>query len=127
MGEVGTSQLLSQLIFQAPQLVVYVIAFILALVYMGRASTPCILTLVAVGILVIATLGVAVIQASLIDGQQAGGRDPAEFARQMSNVALAGSCVRAVGLGLLIAAIFVGRRSEVGGWDEHDAAPDPAA
>lgn len=65
MGKVGTSYLLTQLGYQAPALLVYLVAFILALVYKRRASMPCILTLVGVGILVITTLGMAVMQASL--------------------------------------------------------------
>lgn len=123
MGETGTSYLLSQLGYQAPSLLVYLVAFILALVYMSRASTPCILTLVGVGILVITTLGQAVVQASLMDGRQSG-RDTVDFARLMGIVGLAGSCVRAVGLGFLVAAIFVGRRSEIRGWAESSAAAD---
>ncbi len=123
MGEAGTSYLLSQLGYQAPALLVYLAAFILALVYMSRSSMPCILTLVGVGILVITTLGLAVVQASLIDGREAG-RDIAQFVRLQGIVGLAGSCVRAVGLGFLVAAIFVGRRSEVRSWAEPGIATD---
>jgi hypothetical protein len=112
MGKAGTSYLLSQLGYQAPALLVYLVAFILALVYMRRASIPCILTLVGVGILVITTLGMAVMQASLIDSRQVYGGD------SMGIIGLAGSYVRAAGLLFLVAAIFVGRRSQVSGWSE---------
>ena len=122
MGKAGTSYLLSQLGFQAPALFVYLVAFILALVYMRRASIPCILTLVGVGILVITTLGMAVMQASLIDSRQVYGGDSERVARLMGSIALAGSYVRAAGLLFLVAAIFVGRRSQVSGWSEPDAA-----
>jgi hypothetical protein len=124
MGEAGTSYLLSQLGYQAPALLVYLVAFILALVYMRRASMPCVLTLVGVGILVVTMLAVAVVQASLLDSRHADGRDPAEFARLMTIVGIAGSCVRAVGLGLLVAAIFAGRRSVGRGRAEPEGAPD---
>jgi hypothetical protein len=122
MGKAGTSYLLSQLGFQAPALFVYLVAFILALVYMRRASIPCILTLVGVGILVITTLGMAVTQAYLIESRQVYGGDSERFARLMGSIGLAGSCVRAAGLLFLVAAIFVGRRSQVSGWSEPGAA-----
>jgi hypothetical protein len=122
MGKAGTSYLLSQLGFQAPALFVYLVAFILALVYMRRASIPCILTLVGVGILVITTLGMAVTQAYLIESRQVYGGDSERFARLMGSIGLAGSYVRAAGLLFLVAAIFVGRRSQVSGWSEPGAA-----
>lgn len=75
MGKVGTSYLLTQLGYQAPALLVYLVAFVLALIYMRRASMPSILTLVGVGILVVTTLGIAVMQASLFDSRQAYGGD----------------------------------------------------
>ena len=118
MGKAGTSYLLSQLGFQAPALFVYLVAFILALVYMRRASMPCILTLVGVGILVITTLGMAVTQAYLIESRQVYGGDSERFARLMGSIGLAGSYVRAVGLFLLVVAIFVDRRSQVSDWSE---------
>ena len=122
MGKAGTSYLLSQLGYQAPALLVYLVAFILALVYMRRASIPCTLTLVGVGILVITTLGMVVLQASLIDSRQVYGGDPSEVSRRMEIIGLAGSYFRAAGLLFLVAAIFVGRRSQVRNWSEPGAA-----
>jgi hypothetical protein len=121
MGEPSIAFLLMQLGYQAPALLVYLVAFILALVYMGRASTPCTLTLVGVGMLVVTTVGMLVVQAWLMGGLNADGHNPAAFARLMGSVGLAGSCVRAVGLGFLVAAIFVGRRPAVSGWAEPSA------
>ena len=118
MGKVGTSYLLTQLGYQAPALLVYLVAFILALVYMRRASMPCILTLVGVGILVITTLGMAVMQASLFDSRQAYGGNSERIAQLSGSIGLAGSYVRAVGLFFLVVAIFVDRRSQVSDWSE---------
>jgi hypothetical protein len=112
MSQAGMSQLITQLGYNAPALFVYLIAFILALVFMGRAAIPCILTLVGVGILVLTTLGLAVVQAWLIDTR------PTQFVRLMQIIGIAGSVLRAVGLGVLVAAIFVGRGSAVKGWAE---------
>jgi hypothetical protein len=124
MGEAGTLFLLSQLGYQAPSLLVYLVAFILAVVYRGRASTASVLTLIGVAILVVTTIGVAVSQAWLVDTRQDAAYDQAEFARRMSVVGIAGSCGRAVGLGLLVAAIFVGRRAVVGTRAEPGGTPD---
>ena len=99
MSEVGTSFLLTQLGYHVPALIVYVLAFILALVYMGRASAPSILTLAGVAVLVVTTIGVAVAQAWLMDSQQTHGRDPAEFGMLMKILGIGGSCARAIGLG----------------------------
>lgn len=101
--------LMSQLGSQAPAFLVYLIAFVLALVYMRRATMPSILTLVGVGILVVTTIGVAVVQAWLINN-----RDGASLSSLMGILVVASSCIRAIGLGLLVSAIFVGRRPMIG-------------
>jgi hypothetical protein len=113
MGLAGRSFLMSQIGYQIPALLVYLVAFILALAFMSRATIPCVLTLAGVAVLVVGTLGLTLVQASLFDSRQASGRPAADFAWLMSLTALAGSCVRAVGLGFLVAAIFVGRRAPV--------------
>jgi hypothetical protein len=110
MGQAGVSYLLSQLGFQVPALLVYAIAFVLALVFMGRAQVPSVLTLIGVAILVVATIGGAVLQAWIIDSRQASGLSDGQVGRFMGIVGFIGSCLRAVGLGLLVAAIFAGRR-----------------
>ena len=110
MGEVGTVYLLSQFGYHAPALLVYLVAFVLALVYRGRAPLPSVLTLAGEGLLVATTLAVALVQAWLLDSFQAVGRD---VSLPMALVTIVGSCARAVGLGLLVAAIFVGRRPPV--------------
>jgi hypothetical protein len=124
MGEAGTSFLLSQLGYQAPALLVYLIAFILAVVHMSRASAPSVLTLIGAVVLVVTTIGVVIVQAWLFDSRQAGDLTPAEFAKIIGVVGIAGSCFRAIGLGLLVAAIFVGRSAVEGRHAEPDAAAD---
>ena len=73
---------------------------------------------VGVGILVITTLGMAVMQASLFDSRQAYGGNSERIAQLSGNIGLAGSYVRAVGLFFLVVAIFVDRRSQVSDWSE---------
>ena len=121
MGEAGMSYLLSQLGYQAPMLLVYLVAFFLALVFMRRASTSCILTLIGVGILVSSMIVIAGVQASLVDGIQANKGNMADSNRLMWIIGLAGSVARAVGHLFLVAAIFVGRRSTGTGWEERDS------
>jgi hypothetical protein len=111
MGEAGTAFLLSQLVFFAPVLVVYLVAIILALVYLGRARGPALLTLAGVGVLVVTLVGAAVAQAWLIESRQTDGLTVADFAGRMRTVGIGGTCFHAAGLGLLVAAIFVGRRA----------------
>jgi len=120
MGEEGTSYLLQQLMYQAPTFLVYLIALILAVAYMGRATTPSILTLAGVGVLMVTSIGVALAQAAIVDSRHDDGRHPEEFARLMRLTGIAGSCTRAVGLGLLVAAIFVGRRRVFGDRDVRE-------
>ena len=114
MGNAAISYLTSQLGYQAPMLLVYLVAFVLALVFMGRASLPSMLTLCGVVVLVITTFAVAAMQAYMIQSRQDGGRGGADYAMMMNVVSIGGSCVRALGLSLLVAAIFVGRRSAIG-------------
>jgi hypothetical protein len=109
MGDAVTSYVLSQLGYQAPALLVYLVAFALALVFMGRALVPSILCLVGVGVLVLTTIAMTVVQAYLLQSRQDDGRGAAEITRLMGIVGFVGGGVRAIGLSLLIAAIFVGR------------------
>lgn len=110
MSHAGTSFLMSNLGINAPVLLVYLVAFILALVYLNRFWAPALLTLVGAGVLGTVTLGIAVAQAWLIESRQANGGSQAEYAWLMWGLGMTGSVLRAVGLGLLVAAIFVGRR-----------------
>ncbi len=103
MNTAGTSFLFSQLGYNVPWLLVYLVAVVLAFVYMSRATTPSVLTLVGVGILVASMGGRSAAQAFVI------GAGSAEMSRLMPIIGVISSCVSAVGLGFLVAAIFVGR------------------
>src|SRR3954464_580001 len=92
MGEAGTAFLWSQLVYLAPVLVVYLVAVVLALAYLGRARGPALLTLAGVGVSLVTTLGVAMARGVLIESQQTGDLAPGDFARQMRALGIAGSC-----------------------------------
>lgn len=117
MQDAGMSYLAVQLGYQLPALLTYLVGGALAVAFMGRARVPSLLALAGSGVLLVSTIAAAAFQAYLIHLQQVGGHDDAT--RQlMQVVAIAASCVRASGLALLVAAIFVGRAAATP--TEHD-------
>lgn len=106
MSEAGMTFLLSQLGYQSPGLVVCAVGVVLGLMWLRRSPLPAILALIGCGLMVVTSLGVAVVQALLFDRRA----NDIEFTRAMTAVAVLGSAGRAVGLGLLVAAAFVGRQ-----------------
>lgn len=110
MFDSGASFMLSQIGYQLPALVVYLVAGAAALMFLGRARVPSLLTLAGVGVLLLAAIGVTGLQAYLFHSFQQGQRDPATYGRLMQSIGITGSVVRAAGLLLLVAAIFVDRR-----------------
>ena len=118
MNNNGFAYLISQIGYQAPMLLVYFVAFVLALVFMGRASLPSILTLLGVAVLVLTTFSLVAIQAYLMQFRGV------NYAQMMGIVSFFGGCARALGHSLLVAAIFVGRGSASGDRAEPGAAPD---
>ena len=105
MGGMAMTYWMSQLVHSFPGLVVYLIAFVLALTYIRRAYLPSVLTMAGVAVLVLTTIAMSGVQAYLMQAKHS----PAQIVEQMYVVSIAGSCVRAVGLSLLVGAIFVGR------------------
>ncbi len=105
--------MITQLGYQVPALLVYMFAFVLSLVFMRRALLPSILTLLGIAVLVLATFSVMVIQAYLIQSSNP---------QWLITVGVGGNCVRAIGLSVLVAAIFVGRqKAMVGPFDPRNA------
>lgn len=110
MGEVGLNFLLQQLGYQVPTLLVCLAAFVLTLVFVRRAPVPSLLALAGVAVLAFTALGLAVVQAFLIDAR-GDGLNPETFAWRMRALGIGGSIARALGLAFLVAAVFVGRRA----------------
>ena len=109
MNDAMWSQVTSQILYQLPSLVVYFVAVILAFVYMGRSSLASMLTLVGVGIIVLAIFSGAFAQGYVMQNRFEKAGEANDFHMQMRMVGIVGSCARALGLALLVAAIFVGR------------------
>ena len=105
--------LISQLGYHLPAMVVYMVAFVLSLVFMRRALLPSILTLLGLAVLLFTTFASTILQAYLIQNSNY---------RWLSAVGIGGCCFHAIGLSLLVAAIFVGRRKAmVGPFDPRNA------
>jgi len=110
MDESVFPELLGRLAYHVPVLLVYLVALVLALVFMRRAALASTLTLAGVAILAVSSIAVSVIQMLLIHSRHDGGHSVAHLGRMLTVVGVAGSCLHAVGRSLLVAAIFVGRR-----------------
>ena len=70
MSSSNLSYLVTSFAYQIPALLVYLIALVLAVVFLNRCLIPSVLTLIAVGILLMTSVGFTVIQAYLIETQQ---------------------------------------------------------
>lgn len=109
MNREATTYLLSQLGSQVPAMLVLAIATVLAFVFLRRAFLASVMTLAGVAVMVVTKIGIAMVQANLIESRPSGGGDAEEFGRMMAMIGFTGACAHAVGLALLVAAIFVGR------------------
>jgi hypothetical protein len=69
-----------------------------------------VLTLIAVAVMVASKIGVAMMAADLVASKDAGDLAVEELTRQMANLTFLGAVGQAVGLALLVAAIFVRRQ-----------------
>ena len=109
MNGTSLSFLVQQLAYRVPGLVVCVAGFIVALVYMRRYPAVAILTLAATGVLAINAVGAVSWQAHLFHLMRSGGWTPEQYSSAMSMTVLASSFINAVGMALLVIAVFVGR------------------
>ncbi len=111
MNDVLVSSLM-QLLGQTPVLLVYLLGPILALVFWRRCPVSSLLTLVAsVLLLLLAVIQAFATQYLIIRARVELGWSSEEMSRVLSAVALVGNVLRALGLGLLLAAVFLGRRA----------------
>lgn len=115
---------LTQLVWQSPVLLVYLVGIILALVFWRRHSGPCLLVLVAAFLLLFVAVTQTIATHSLIRAREELGWGHGELAWMLSAIGLVGSVLRALGTGLFVAAVFVGRRSA---WPVEPSPPDHSA
>jgi hypothetical protein len=105
----GLSLYLMQFLGQTPLLIACVIGFVLALVYWNRVPGPARMTCLAVVLLVVASFGQTWAQQFVVQNRIATGSPGVQVAQTLSTIALIGGFVRAGAIGMLIAAVFMGR------------------
>ncbi len=100
---------IQQLAYRVPALLIYLIAFVLAIVYWNRARTASLLTMLGALISGVTSIGFAVLQSVLMQSVVDGGSGAADRAQMMSALGMTSSCAHSIGLALFVTAIFVGR------------------
>jgi hypothetical protein len=112
MNNPTTSYLFQQLAYSAPQLIVYVLGIILAAIFIRKYPGPALLTLLATIILLVTTLGLALAQGSIMRLRFESGWTITQYSQVMSVLSIVASILRALGLAVLLAAVFFGRQSK---------------
>ena len=103
------SMFVSLLVQQVPMFLVYLAAMFLALTLWRRCPTPCALTLGATGLLFVVSIGQMLLNYYLFSARDGSGLSPGNRTSILTVTNLAGSILRALGFGLLLAAVFHGR------------------
>jgi len=106
---------LTQLAGQSPLLLAYLVGIVLALAFRPRYPRPCAFTLAAMGLLVLTLLGQTLLGAYVVYRGAGLTWEAGKVGRVLMVNTLAGSLIRALALGLLLAAVFVGREPDGGG------------
>ena len=113
------SYTLQQLGYAAPLLLVYAVAIILSAVFVRKYPFPSMLTLAGAVILFVNVIAIALAQHYVLRARIESGWPDAQYAQTTVIVSAIGAIVRAVGSALLIAAIFVGRKSKAVNQPDH--------
>jgi hypothetical protein len=100
---------LMQLLGQTPTLLVYIAGLILAMFFWQRSPTACALTAAGMALMLLVSVGATVFQIYLFRSRIDNDWSTAEFGRIMTIFTIASTTLRAFGLGLVLAAVFVGR------------------
>lgn len=108
----ANSFLLQQLAYASPALLVYLAGGVLAIIFIRKYPTPAMLTLGGGLVLLITTVVLTLIQYYLFRYRLENAWSAAEYSRVLSLVSLVANIIRALGLSLWLAAVFVGRRKQ---------------
>jgi hypothetical protein len=96
--------LLSQLIYQLPTFLVCLVGVVLAVGRRRELGRAAMFMIGGACVLLVTGIGFTVVQSVLIANQP-----PSSFGQVMAILGIASSVLRAAGLGLIVAAVFVGR------------------
>jgi hypothetical protein len=113
MQDSGFSFFAQQLVAQIPVLLVAFIGLVLSFVFLARCRWPAVLTMLATGIVLITAFVVTGAQAYVFASRTSMGLTAENYAQLASGVGWVGSFARALALGLLLAAVFMGRKRPV--------------
>jgi hypothetical protein len=100
---------LTQLIHQGPVLAMYLVGMVLALAFWRRHPTPCLLLFAATGLLFVLGVVQPLLFQYVAQSRSGMGWQNATVAQAVGIFGLVASGLRALALGLLFAAVFVGR------------------
>jgi xanthosine utilization system XapX-like protein len=106
------SFLLQQIGYASPALLVYLAGVVLAIIFIRKYPMPALITLCGGVVLLITTVVLTLIQYYLFRYRLENAWSAAEYSRVLSRFTLAANIVRALGLSLWLAAVFVGRRKQ---------------
>jgi hypothetical protein len=112
MSEIIVSSL-RQLAWHSPELLVYLVGIVLALVFRRRYPGPCLFMLVATVLLLVVTITQILGTQYLWRAKDELDWDYSKLGRILSSVSLSANSLRAIGLGLLLAAVLFRRRPGV--------------
>jgi hypothetical protein len=101
---------LYQVLVASPILLVYLAGLILALVFWRRNRTPCLLALIATGLLLLLGVIQPFVSSYLFQARTEMGWTQEKLSSMLAVVGLATTCLRAAAMSLLVAGVFVGRR-----------------
>jgi len=104
--------LLQQIAYASPALLVYLAGVVLAIVFIRKYPTPAMITLGGGLVLLITTVILTLVQFFLFRYRLENAWSAAEYSRVLSMITLVANIVRALGLSLWLAAVFVGRKKQ---------------
>ena len=101
---------LAQLLGQAPVLLVYLAGMVLALVFWRRCPRPAMLTLIGMALFLVTTLVQSFLFIYLVRARDDFGWSHEMLGWIVSASGLIGSVIRAAAFGLMLTAVFIGRK-----------------
>src|SRR5262245_44967492 len=108
----STALIVRQLAAVSPTVLVCFVGMILALVFIKKYTSAAVMTLIATFILAGTAVGVTLVQLQLARMFPVYGWSVAQYSQAMTAVSISGSVLRALGLALLLVAVFVGRKGK---------------
>ena len=109
--------LFSQLAGQLPVLMVYVGGMALCAMWWRRARGAAMWALMGLTLMLVATVGSTAMQTYLFASRAGGAGSMQQLSYVLFALGIGSSIVRAIGLGMLVAAVFVGRQREESGFE----------